>query len=70
MAQRKPSRSPRFPGGTWSSAAALTRRRSSAAKLPPRDTKKSEKLQKQEEEDIRHGRELRERHNRDANRKD
>ncbi|GAA1774496.1 YihY/virulence factor BrkB family protein [Pseudarthrobacter sulfonivorans] len=29
--------------------------------LPPRDTKKSEKLQKQEEEDIRHGRELRER---------
>ncbi|TAP43476.1 YihY/virulence factor BrkB family protein [Arthrobacter sp. S39] len=38
--------------------------------LPPRDTKKSEKLQKQEEEDIRHGRELRERHNRDANRKD
>jgi membrane protein len=28
--------------------------------LPPRDTKKSEKLQKQEEEDIRHGRELRE----------
>ena len=30
--------------------------------LPPRDTKKSEKLQKQEEEDIRHGRELRERH--------
>ena len=38
--------------------------------LPPRDTKKSEKLQKQEEEDIRHGRELRERHNSDANRKD
>lgn len=38
--------------------------------LPPRDTKKSEKLQKQEEEDIRHGRELRERHNGDANRKD
>lgn len=29
--------------------------------LPPRDTKKSEKLQKQEEEDIQHGRELRER---------
>jgi membrane protein len=28
--------------------------------LPPRDTKKSEKLQKQEDEDIRHGRELRE----------
>ncbi|WP_045732831.1 YihY/virulence factor BrkB family protein [Pseudarthrobacter chlorophenolicus] len=28
--------------------------------LPPRDTKKSEKLQAQEEEDIRHGRELRE----------
>ncbi|MET3721543.1 MULTISPECIES: YhjD/YihY/BrkB family envelope integrity protein [unclassified Arthrobacter] len=31
--------------------------------LPPRDTKKSEKLQKQEEEDIKHGRELREKHN-------
>jgi membrane protein len=30
--------------------------------LPPRDTKKSEKLQAQEEEDIRHGRELREQH--------
>jgi membrane protein len=30
--------------------------------LPPRDTKKSEKLQEQEEEDIRRGRELRERH--------
>jgi membrane protein len=30
--------------------------------LPPRDTKKSEKLQKQEEEDIRLGRELREKH--------
>lgn len=30
--------------------------------LPPRDTKKSEKLQKQEEEDIRRGRELRESH--------
>lgn len=30
--------------------------------LPPRDTKKSEKLQKQEDEDIRRGRELRERH--------
>jgi membrane protein len=30
--------------------------------LPPRDTKKSEKLQKQEEEDIRHGRELREKY--------
>ena len=29
--------------------------------LPPRDTKKSDKLQEQEEEDIRHGRELRER---------
>jgi membrane protein len=28
--------------------------------LPPRDTKKSEKLQAQEEEDFRHGRELRE----------
>ncbi|MDR7157989.1 YihY/virulence factor BrkB family protein [Arthrobacter sp. BE255] len=38
--------------------------------LPPRDTKKSEKLQKQEEEDIRHGRELRERHDSDSNRKD
>ena len=38
--------------------------------LPPRDTKKSEKLQKQEKEDIRHGRELRERHDGDANRKD
>lgn len=34
--------------------------------LPPRDTKKSEKLQKQEEEDIQHGRELRERHSGDA----
>ena len=34
--------------------------------LPPRDTKKSEKLQEQEEEDIRHGRELRELHSRDA----
>lgn len=31
--------------------------------LPPRDTKKSEKLQEQEEEDIRRGRELRERYN-------
>ncbi|MDQ0925158.1 membrane protein [Pseudarthrobacter sp. W1I19] len=30
--------------------------------LPPRDTKKSDKLQKQEEEDIRHGRELREKY--------
>lgn len=30
--------------------------------LPPRDTKKSEKLQKQEEEDIRHGREIREKY--------
>ncbi|HEY8752297.1 MAG TPA: YihY/virulence factor BrkB family protein [Arthrobacter sp.] len=30
--------------------------------LPPRGTKKSEKMQEQEEEDIRHGRELRERH--------
>jgi membrane protein len=30
--------------------------------LPPRDTKKSEKLQKQEEEDVRHGRELREKY--------
>ncbi|MFC9770251.1 MULTISPECIES: YihY/virulence factor BrkB family protein [unclassified Pseudarthrobacter] len=30
--------------------------------LPPRDTKKSEKLQAQEEEDVRHGRELREKY--------
>lgn len=30
--------------------------------LPPRDTKKSEKLQAQEEEDVRRGRELREQH--------
>lgn len=30
--------------------------------LPPRDTKKSEKLQKQEDEDIQHGRELREKY--------
>ena len=30
--------------------------------LPPRDTKKSEKLQKQVEEDIKHGRELREKY--------
>lgn len=30
--------------------------------LPPRDTKKSEKLQAQEEEDIKHGRELREKY--------
>jgi membrane protein len=30
--------------------------------LPPRDTKRSEKMQEQEEEDIRRGRELRERH--------
>lgn len=30
--------------------------------LPPRGTKKSEKLQKQEEEDIRHGRELRQKY--------
>ncbi|SER19752.1 YihY/virulence factor BrkB family protein [Arthrobacter sp. OV608] len=30
--------------------------------LPPRDTKKSEKLQKQAEEDIQHGRELREKY--------
>jgi membrane protein len=33
--------------------------------LPPRDTKKSDKLQEKEEEDIRHGRELREQHNAD-----
>ncbi|WP_258804638.1 YihY/virulence factor BrkB family protein [Pseudarthrobacter sp. NS4] len=31
--------------------------------LPPRDTKKSEKMQAQEEEDIKHGRELREKYN-------
>jgi membrane protein len=31
--------------------------------LPPRDTKRSDKLQKQEEEDVRLGRELREKHN-------
>jgi membrane protein len=30
--------------------------------LPPRDTKKSDKLQQQTEEDIKHGRELREKH--------
>jgi membrane protein len=30
--------------------------------LPPRDTKKSDKLQEKEEEDIRRGRELREQH--------
>jgi membrane protein len=30
--------------------------------LPPRDTKKSEKLQKQIEEDVKHGRELREKY--------
>ncbi|HSO90069.1 MAG TPA: YihY/virulence factor BrkB family protein [Arthrobacter sp.] len=30
--------------------------------LPPRDTKKSDKVQEKEEEDIRHGRELREQH--------
>jgi len=34
--------------------------------LPPRDTKKSDKLQAQEEEDIRRGRELREEHARQA----
>ncbi|PYI64451.1 ribonuclease BN [Arthrobacter livingstonensis] len=33
--------------------------------LPPRDTKRSDKLQAREEEDIRHGRELREQHNDD-----
>jgi membrane protein len=38
--------------------------------LPPRDTKKSEKLQKQEEEDIRHGRELREKYNAENGRDD
>ena len=41
--------------------------------LPPRDTKKSDKLQEKEEEDIRHGRELREQHsggNGDSGRKD
>ena len=35
--------------------------------LPPRGTKKSEKLQAQEEEDIRHGRELREQHSNGKN---
>ncbi|WP_445155507.1 YihY/virulence factor BrkB family protein [Arthrobacter sp. Hor0625] len=34
--------------------------------LPPRDTKKSDKLQAKEEEDIRRGRELREEHSADA----
>ncbi len=34
--------------------------------LPPRDTKKSDKLQAKEEEDIRRGRELREEHSRSA----
>ena len=41
--------------------------------LPPRDTKKSDKLQEKEEEDIRHGRELREQHgaaDQDADRTD
>ena len=38
--------------------------------LPPRDTKKSEKLQKQEEEDIRHGRELREKYSAENGRDD
>ncbi|KNH15267.1 ribonuclease BN [Arthrobacter sp. ZBG10] len=41
--------------------------------LPPRDTKKSEKLQAQEDEDIRHGRELREKYsaeNADAEQED
>ena len=38
--------------------------------LPPRDTKKSEKLQKQEEEDIKRGRELRESHRTDQDRTD
>ncbi|MBT2515374.1 YihY/virulence factor BrkB family protein [Arthrobacter sp. ISL-30] len=33
--------------------------------LPPRDTKQSDKLQEREEEDVRHGRELRERHSRE-----
>lgn len=34
--------------------------------LPPKDTKKSEKLQAKEEEQVRHGRELREQHNNDS----
>ena len=34
-----------------------------AIQLPPRDTKKSDKLHEQEEEEIRRGRELRENHN-------
>jgi membrane protein len=33
--------------------------------LPPRDTKQSDKLQVREEEDIRRGRDLRERHDRE-----
>ncbi|MDZ4092696.1 MAG: ribonuclease BN, partial [Arthrobacter sp.] len=35
--------------------------------LPPRDTKQSDKLQAKEEQDIQHGRELRERSSADAN---
>ncbi|RAX16225.1 YihY family inner membrane protein [Pseudarthrobacter sp. AG30] len=35
--------------------------------LPPRDTKKSEKLQQQIEEDVKHGRELREKHGQEGN---
>ncbi|WP_457947919.1 YihY/virulence factor BrkB family protein [Pseudarthrobacter sp. alpha12b] len=35
--------------------------------LPPRGTKKSDKLQKQEEEDIKHGRELREKYSSEGN---
>ncbi|MET3951705.1 hypothetical protein ABIB29_002555, partial [Arthrobacter sp. UYEF36] len=37
--------------------------------LPPRDTKQSDKLQAKEEEDIKHGRQLRERSNGAANEK-
>ena len=38
--------------------------------LPPRDTKKSDKLQAQEDEDIRRGRELREQYEREGNGQD
>jgi membrane protein len=38
--------------------------------LPPRDTKKSDKLQAQEDEDIRKGRELREQYERQGNHQD
>jgi len=38
--------------------------------LPPRDTKKSDKLQVREEEDVRHGRDLRERYDRQRREKE